>query len=416
VVREFGPDLNFGVPRYANGELDEETVSYLNLVSDLRNAARRIYSMSSSERISAVDRSQVIKGYAEYSDHFDIYYEIKETRLVFNKTFGNLDFGILRYYPKNKGLDIEVIDPVKADREFLEYCKYEMRKYSNGYIELVTAIKTFDGYRMLIAGQVLEMSARDMRNLRAGKPLSKQNVLSSILPTFSGNLVFWRNPLMQKSSGELRNVEELAFGIQRAYPQITVSRSSLDPQKAVERINALNSYTIDSPDDVLVVLDRTSRITDYKIVDNLRPLLADAGISMVEYSPGVKMVTTKKKAVIVITGHMNKALKDLVRELCKDGYFAGNFVLLNSCNDPKGMGARLIEELLAGCGAQAVMRYRGKITTQVVGDILTRIAWSMKSGTPTSLHDLQLIGISSKTSGIFVTHNGWGRNVADETN
>ena len=412
-----GYDVSLGDVKYADGELDEGTVSYLNLIADLRNTARKFYLMDANGRTNALDRAKIIKGYAEYDDHFDIYYAATPKGLTFTRTFGDLDFGILRYYPKSQGLDIQVIDPVQADNEFFNHCKNELTKYTTDSGVFVTAVKTTTGYRMIGPGDaIIDFDARDMRNLRAGRPLSKQNKLSGILSKYSGNLVVWRNPLMKKSSGELRQVEQLAFGLQRAYPQMTVSRSGPDPQKTVERIKAINSYSIRSPDDVLVVLDATSRVTDYKIVDNLRPLLTDAHIPIVEYAPGIKMTKGKDKTVIVITGHINKELNKLVDELCEDGYFAGNYVFLNSCNDPKGLGTKLIDKLLADCGAQAVMRYQGLITPRVVETFLTRMAESVKSGTPINLHDLQLKSISGTTSGIFVAHNFRRANVEDEAN
>src|SRR5205807_1200722 len=54
--------------RIASGELDDWTVSYLNLIFDVSHAAKAIYSMPPAQRVQALDRSNVIKGYADARD------------------------------------------------------------------------------------------------------------------------------------------------------------------------------------------------------------------------------------------------------------------------------------------------------------------------------------------------------------
>ena len=352
---------------YAEGNLDEFTKSHLNLFYDLAQAAKALQAMSEPERQSYIDRSRIIRGYSVTEDTVDVYYQPAQARPLLSAInlphLGEPDFNLIRYSQKTRR--ILVVDDVRnAAIQFYDYCQRWVVSHSSLDVRFIAARKRDAGYDLVTPQKRMTITLKDLIRIRSGKPLDPNHPLSQEIAAFSGSLAFLTTPFMKKSHGELQEVEELAFLLQRAYPNARIRRARSEGDRVQRRVAALSKFAIENPEDLVVVIDGKSLVRDFNIIDDIRHRLEEAKVEVVEYVPGRQWAGRDGRAVIVITGHINKALEKFVRDLCKDGYFANNFVALNSCYGV--ISTRIITLLLERCGAAGVLRYRGRINAHKV--------------------------------------------------
>jgi hypothetical protein len=405
----------------SSGNLDQRTQSLLNLVHDLTTIALRFLKLDTNSRDSIVDRSKLIKGYGEYSDGIDLYIEPRydDTRRDFLKHFGPSNFGMLRLSVKGKRKSIQLLNEPAAAGVFDLYCRAFLKTYSTPEMRLITARRaetTVKGrrsfkYDVRTANQEFELTARDLAKLRKGQPLPIDHPLSKQLNT-QGALVFWSNPLMKGAKGELNQVEALAFDIQQSYPEARVYRDDFLPGVTDKKVDALARFTVNGPDDLTVVLDDTSTITHWAIMEDLRHDFEAAHVQVIDYRPGLKWEGRRGKALIVITGHIDKAFFKLATQLIDDGYFKDNYVLFNACSGP--LSTKLVARLNQEGGALGTFRFRGKINRPEIQELMLKVLDKLRESKPFNIHELSPANLDSRLKGIWVLCQNLVGGVADD--
>lgn len=393
-----------------SGELDERTQNLLNYLNDLTVVAGGLLKLSPAARDSVVDRSTVLRGYAETSDGIDLYLNPRaddETR-DFLRHFGPSDFEIIRLHVSGKRKQFEFLNRPEAAAAFDAYCASFLKSYSTPEMRLVTARRNetvVNGrrvftYQVLTLGGAFDLSPADLRKLRRGQPLPDAHPLSWEIRNAKGALVLWSHPLMKGTHGELNPVEDLAFNIQQSYPATRVYRDDFQPGVTDKKTAALTSFQIDGPQDLTVVLDDTSTITHWSIMEDIREHLEAAHVRVVDYKPGITWVGERGKAVIVITGHVDRAFYTLARQLIKDGYFKDNYVLFNGCSGP--LSTKLVALINQQGSALATFHFQGRINRPEVQSLMLNLVEKVDSQQPFTLPELSPRNLKSPLKGIWV--------------
>jgi hypothetical protein len=275
---------------------------------------------------------------------------------------------------------------------------------ANRTIALVPVGK--EAYVVTADGHFL-LSAQQVTSLKRGIALDEPNPLSSEIAKAQGKpMVIYNHPLSQKSRGMRQAIGQLAFGLQRSYPQTRIVRSDFSAATTFENISALMNHEVKAPEDVVVVFDRSlDRVQTFGAIENSRSKLQGSGVQIVDYTPGKKWEGGQNKSVIVITGHISQRLAELVEKLCKDGYFAGNFVVFNSCYELTGLSSRVVQAMRQRCGALAVFRFNTKIHPLKVTEFLDGVAESVRPRQPITLYDLIFKNLPPSMSGGWEAYN-----------
>ena len=405
-----------------SGKLDERTQSLLNFLNDLTIVAKRFLKLDASSRDSIIDQSKVLRGYAESSDGIDLYLRPRDDdrALDFFRHFGPSDFEILRLHVRSKRQKFEFLSRHEAATAFDAYCGAFLKLYSTPEMRLVTARRN----ETIVKGQrvftyqvrtpegLFDLSPADVRKLRKGQPLPDTHPLTREVRNAKGALVFWSHPLMKGTRGELIQVEDLAFNVQRSYPSARIYRDDFQPGVTEKKTAALTNFKIRGAEDLTVVLDDTSTITHWSIMEDIREHLEAAHVHVIDYKPGIKWEGARGKAVIVITGHIDMALYKLVRQLIEDGYFRDNYVLFNACSGP--LSTKLVAELNQKGGAVATFHFQGKISRPEVQTLMLKVLEKVDGKEPFTLMELSPQILNSPLKGIWVLCENTGGRSRDD--
>jgi hypothetical protein len=155
----------------------------------------------------------------------------------------------------------------------------------------------------------------------------------------------------------LDRTESFIHLIQKSYPGAAVFRDDYRKGETEKKAGQLYSFRLEKPEDVYAVIDQS--VKDDNVINNLASELTAAKINIIRYSPGLKWTNGKGKALIVITGHISKELANLIRKLGEDGYFEGNYVLINSCRTK--LTTELVSEINERFGGVATLQHKGAI-------------------------------------------------------
>lgn len=428
-------DDNFpDVPVHRLGEATEsdfanpQIKSLIAVSYDLSVSARIVHRLDREQRLAVINRSRSILGFADEVESTDIYIgsnqlqEIEETGgyVIKDREKGTsvkvptqpANLIVVRYYPKGDRKKFEILTGTKATAHFFEHVINKVDQPGENRIALVPIGK--EAY-VVTGDAIFRLSPQEVASLKRGIALKEPNPLASEITRAQDKpLVIFNHPLSQKNKGMRQTIGQLAFGLQRSYPQTRIVRSDFSAGNTLENISALMNHEIKAPEEVVVVIDRSSdRVKTFGAVENSRSKLQASGVQIVDYMPGTKWAGGEKKSVIVITGHISSRLAKLIEELCKDGYFAGNFVVFNSCYELTGLSTRVVEALRHRCGALAVFRFNTAIHPRKVTTFLDGVANTLTPRQPISLFDLIYRNLPPSMSGGWEAYN-WHNATKDD--
>ncbi len=246
----------------------------------------------------------------------------------------------------------------------------DLKRANADAITLANVMRDGNKFRIQLAGADVPLTGTEYATLKAGQPLAAAHPLSKLLES-DKPFVIYSNPLM-RGGKYLADAEELGFALQAAYPRALIVRD--DYTDATEdRAIALHDLGPTAPTDFVAVVDDGSfKVKDFNILRDIKVGLRTQGWSVIDYKPGAPWNGGSDKAVIVITGHVDKSLAAFIRELGRGGYFRNNFVVLNTCYTDQT--TKLVAEINQNFGARATLRYDGKIRPDHVGELLTGVA------------------------------------------
>jgi hypothetical protein len=291
----------------------------------------------------------------------------------------------------SRGGQVRLLTPGEANSKYLAYTTGEIKKNSTGNMTLFDLLHYPDGRRVLAIGdKLVSLSQADLAQLAAGQPFSDSHSLSLAVHDESRHpKVLFSDPFMQKQGPVLREADDFAFKLQRAYPEVAIYRDPLSP-KTDGLVRQLNDFVTKTPSDVVAIVADESfknRPKDYNVIQDLEQQLSAAHIRIVRYRPGVQMASVGRgKGLIVITGHSSGELAEFVRRLGSQGIFEGNFVVFNSCETP--LSRQLITEINTRYNAIATFAHEGKIMVNDLDGFLGDFALDLNKGSTTSFHEM----------------------------
>jgi hypothetical protein len=233
-------------------------------------------------------------------------------------------------------------------------------------------------------GSAVLVTTAELAELEAGRKLPDAHPLTKLIRSVApdGVLVAHSTPLMQHhDSAEAVFSDRFASVLARAY-ETPVLRDPWSAETA-KRIAAWRAFDKSAVHEATAVIAPAGVLVDHKIIQNIEDDLTTNGVHVIEFDPKRPFTWTERsgRAVIVITGHADKALADFVRSLGDANVFRGNVVLDNSCGTP--LTRQLIAEITGKFGATTAFGFDGKILAQDVQPFLHGIAPLFKGGSAT---------------------------------
>lgn len=299
---------------------------------------------------------------------------------------------------------VRPLDPKVASSRFRIHCRRVVLKNSTGEMKLFTAIKWGDGYELELGDRRVTLTPAEFARLKKGLPLPDKHPLTqALLAQGDGASVLYSNPFLRKPGTLQRDVDSLVFALQKSYPKRRIYRDDFSPQTAT-RVASLNHFTTAGPQDVVaVVAEDTFGTEDGKVIQNAANKLADAGVTIetIPKSTNIQWKHAKGKALIVITGHADKALVEFVSALGRAGTFEGNYVVFNSCRTV--LSRQLITEINTRYGAVATFAHDKIVDAAEIEDFTVDFAEQLKKGGgKRRFHDLLSESLrKSKLNGIW---------------
>jgi hypothetical protein len=275
------------------------------------------------QRMQTLDNYQHLAGFLAASDHTTLYLRGERSHAV-------------QIYNNGR---IRLLSDEARMAEYRNHCLREMAAYRNGDMLLFDVSKTVNGHRIWIDGEAITVTPLEYDAIKGGRRLPASHPLTRAIDKRNSTaLVLYSNPLMQKAGPPLREADDFAFALQKAYVDVPVYRDPLSA-KTGALVQSLNSFNAASPDDIVAVVADESfqpRPTDYNIIQDLKRQLTAARIRIATYSDILRNGWTmgRGKGLIVITAHSSEELAGFVRDLGSKGVFEGNYVLFNSCETP----------------------------------------------------------------------------------
>jgi hypothetical protein len=283
--------------------------------------------------------------------------------------------------------DFEWLSASDAATGFRAFCKKEVSLRSTADMKLFNVMAYDDAVEVDFGSETYTVSSDDLTNMRAGVPLPGNHpLIRAFAGQPEGSLVLYSNPLTV-SHGKLQDgADDFAFLLQATIQDRTVYRDPLSAHTA-ERVKGLNGFQLASAKDLIaVVADSSFSVTDYKIIQNLKTTLRNAGVDVRTFSPGAKIWHGETgRAVIVITGHIDQKLAAFVRELGQQGVFKGNYVVFNSCRSP--LTRDLLSEVNVSFGAEATFGYDAKIDAANVSNFVRDLTQTVAAKPGAKLSD-----------------------------
>jgi hypothetical protein len=218
-------------------------------------------------------------------------------------------------------------------------------------------------YEINFGGTTLPVTVnkQELAALRGGQPLQPEHALSKAMREAQGvPLVLYTNPLMLRDGMQVKAADDLAFALQKSYPDSKVIRDPLSPETKVQ-VAKLQVYKATSPSSVVALVAESSfGVKDYRVVQNLEDELRAKGISVIPVSSGVvQQMKINNKIVLIVTGHIDAQLAKFVKTLGQAGVLQDNFILFNSCRAP--LTRELATDMTTKYGAVAVFSYESLI-------------------------------------------------------
>lgn len=310
---------------------------------------------ANSKNIEAVRLLESVAGVEDSGSHVDVYVESKS----------GLPARVLRYSRASGHL--EILDAVSTFRTDIDQA---LSRYSTPQMRLASVLREGDHYAIQVAGKKFTLTTAELRTLQSGDPLGSENPLSRELIAADSPIVLYSNPLMHDRSSYLKEAEDVAFAIQRAYPSVQVFRDDFNPQFTPRRVRSIEDFRVAGTSHLVAVIAEDSfRVDDKRLIQNIQATLKAQGVSVKLWKSGQQWDGGSGRAVIVITGHIDEQLAIFVRELGRAGVFKGNYVVFGSCYGE--LSSRLIREINNDFQAVGTFRFEGKISPYALQDVVT---------------------------------------------
>lgn len=319
---------------------------------------RQLARLSDWELKEVLNKYPEIVGYASGDEFIDLYLGGSRVYLV------RMD--------KSTG-EASVYDEKTAGTILREYSAAEIARNSSEAANLINVLPAGGRFKLASAATQIVLTPAEVAKLKRGLPLPASHPLSEMLSS-SRPTVVWSNPFIRKSGYALTRTESFIHMIQKSYPGAALFLDDYRKDETEKKAVQLNSYRLEKPEDVYAVIDQS--VKDDNVINNLASELTATKINIIRYYPGLKWTGGKGKALIVITGHISNELANLIRKLGEDGYFEGNYVLINSCRTK--LTNELVSEINGRFGGVATLQHKGAIKPLAVEQFL--VALSEKVG------------------------------------
>ena len=265
--------------------------------------------------------------------------------------------------------EASVYDEKMAGTILRQYSASEIEKNSSEAANLINVLPIGGRFKLASATTEIVLTPAEVRKLKRGLPLPASHPLSEMLSS-SRPTVVWSNPLIRKSGYALNRTESFIHLIQKSFPGAAFFLDDYRRDETEKKAVQLNSFRVEKPEDVYAVIDQS--LKDDNVINNLASELTAAKINIIRYYPGLKWTGGKGKAVFVITGHISKELANVIRQLGEDGYFKGNFVVINSCRTK--LTNELVSEINGRFGGVATLQHKGAIRPLDVEQFLVALS------------------------------------------
>jgi len=275
----------------------------------------------------------------------------------------------------------------------------DIRRLSTDRMRLFAVTKSADTMEITLPDTTVRLNQADWGAIKDGKRLSEGHPLSRELAQHRGShFVLYTNhadlkSLSTKFADSKQAAEQLVLSLQKSYPEVKIYRDPYS-DRTEKAAKDLTAATLRSPEELLVVIAGDSfGVTDWKIIQNMQEALVGGGlkggnIRVVEQAT-IKQnagLAEGKKAIVVITGHMDAKLRQFVKALGEAGYFKDKFVILNACNE--GATVDVASEICREYGAVGTFYYDGKISAFSVDSLMENLVKNLKAGANTNLVDM----------------------------
>lgn len=222
------------------------------------------------------------------------------------------------------------------------------------------------------------LSQNEQSLLNTGTPLPASSNVGKVVSALRASkkaLVLWEHPLAQKRgsevpSGQAEVLHQFASGMNLSYPDLGVYK---DPpaDDLPERVAALEEARL-SETPIRVIVDLSFGVAHAEPAKKVAEKYMDRpGIEVVYYlddTPAMKRKASSPSLTIVITGHSNQQLAQLVRDLGSKGFLKNNFVVFESCGT--ALTDDLVAEMLGRYGAKAAYHYANPINPDDAAGLL----------------------------------------------
>lgn len=243
-------------------------------------------------------------------------------------------------------------------------------------MRLFAVSKFGQDYQISVGGQgPIDLTAHDLTILKTGKVLASDHPLTKLVAhevQGSVPLVLYTNPLLLRNREQSDSADDVAFSIQKSYPEVGIVRDPLSEHTSTQ-VRELSGMTLASPASVIAVVAPDSfEVKDYKLVQNLEDDLRAKGIEVVEFAKGqIQWTQVQGKTVLVVTGHIDSKLAAFVRALGEANVFRDNYIIFNSCRAE--LNRVLATEMTTKFGAAAVYSYDSAIRPEELEPLLMHI-------------------------------------------
>ena len=177
-------------------------------------------------------------------------------------------------------------------------------------------------------------------------------------------LVLWAHPMMQKHGAARQATMRFAHAISRAYPELNVVIDEPNP-RVPELVRKIGELSIGAKD-IYVVVDRQFSVKFQGALadeaDQIRKLIGKDRVVFFNGKEPALKPSAKERAVLVITGHSDRALEEFIDHLGALGYLRNNLIVLQSCGND--LSPRLVAKINGRYKAAGIYHYPEKILEQ----------------------------------------------------
>jgi hypothetical protein len=296
-----------------------------------------------------------------------------------------------------------VLDLHKARAEHEKRVTQIIQKNSTNEMQLFNVTRVKGGYEVEFPNGKISVNEEEVKRLRAGQPLSEDHALVQRLAVQTGAAVLLNTRVLEWDKKGRQQAQRFAFALSRQ-ATAKVYRDVFTAQTP-DKVAQLNARTVGSPSDyVAIVADKSFKVKDFGIVQDLESSLRDAGVAVHRFRRGEAKAFNVgvNKNVLIITANSDKQLKAFIDELGRAGVLRDNYIILVACEAPATMD--VLERINQLHGAKATYTYEGKIDYPNAMEFVERLSKELISIDPASAFtdEIRRFTIDSKLNGMWV--------------